>query len=499
MKSKRPDPIPGSAAHPGRSPGYNQTPSAASANRPERPGSGSERAGLSPLRSADRDWLDQGDEERAAIARQKLMNIERRQARARVITMTIPVLLIMLLTVFLIISVMKKIKPKPQFIFVQASTLTHTIEGQALLIRDETVYEAPGNGLLKTLATEGSRVSRSQKLALIIPDGQSARLKELQKCEQDIIELQAELMNQGKGTGARAIYDESSVALTSIVNLIRSDVVRGQLVSLPAYTHSMNVILEQRSSKLQAINFNDARLDQLFASRASLEKSLGLAANTLTCQAPGIVSFKLDQLEDDLKLKTASKLTYEQYQTYLELAKNAVPMQTTVKKDDPVLRITASRTQDLAIFLPGVSQNDFEKEGQRTILVPQDGTSISHCTVVKAVTAQDGLFVIFSTDRKIEWFADRRVLPVELVLSETSGLKVPMASLINYDPDLASASIMIVDGGYTTLCSVHIRDHDREYAIIEATTPKVSNVKDSSILVANPESIEPGEFIGNEN
>lgn len=461
---------------------------------PERTG-GPAGAAASARRSSQPAWSDDPTADQSAAALRRLERIERRKARSRIMTISIAVILIMLLTISLIILVMQRTRPKPQFLFIQKETLTHTIQGQALLIRQEVVFKAPSDGLLKPLATEGSRVGRNQKVALVIPNGQESKLQDLQKCEQDIIELQSELMNQGKGAGARAVYDESTAALSGIVNLIRGDMSRGVLSNLPAYGSSMNVILEQRSSKLLTIDFNDARLDKLRQTRTQLEKSLGLSAGTLVCEKPGIVSFKLDGLENDLQEKTIAKLTCDQYKTFLDKARDGAQLSEHVTKGQTVLRITASLYQYLAVFLPNVSEADFKPEANQVIAVPGDGTSIRNCTVERVESVNGGLFIIFRTDHKVEWFADRRTLAIELGLSATTGLKVPMASLIRFNEELASAQIMIVRGGKAELCDIRVRDHDREYAIVEPISPSVSNLVESSILVANPESIEAGEFI----
>ena len=73
---------------------------------------------------------------------------------------------IMLVTMLLILSVMRQAKPSPRFIFIQTGTINQTIEGTALIIRDEISFASPSGGLLKPLAAEGSRVARGQNWPL---------------------------------------------------------------------------------------------------------------------------------------------------------------------------------------------------------------------------------------------------------------------------------------------------------------------------------------------
>ena len=78
-------------------------------------------------------------------------------------------------------------------------------------------------------------------------------------------------------------------------------------------------------------------------------------------------------------------------------------------------------------------------------------------------------------------------------------MRIPRVSLIDFEPSGRTASILMVTGGYTRLVPVEIVDYDREYAIIDASPE--SGEEDlkpslSSVIVANPESIGEGEFIG---
>jgi len=430
---------------------------------------------------------------------ERLMRIERRKARSRAVFLSVLVMFIMLVMAVLILVVMRKTKPNPQFLFIQNGKLTHYAQGNALILRDDSVADAPSTGQVKPLVTEGMRVSRGQKLALVIPSGLERQLDELDKCEQDIVDLQLELMNQGKGSGARAIYNESAVALSSIVNLVRSDVVNQTLRNLPAYEAAMTVIMEQRSGKLAVVDFHDARLDQLLMQKQSLEQSLGLSSGTLVSSQPGIVSFHLDGLEEKLGSAAAEKLTYRDYQDALEQAQTFKTTAREVGTGEPVLRVTSSMEHFLAFFLDGVQPADLPEDRRFTVVVPSEGIEITNCRLVRVEQQGQGSFAIFRSDRRVEWFSDRRSFAAELAVSETEGMRIPRVSLIDLDTSSRTASILMVTGGYTRLVPVEIVDYDREYAIIDAS-PEAGeeDLKPSlsSVIVANPESIGEGEFIG---
>jgi multidrug efflux pump subunit AcrA (membrane-fusion protein) len=428
---------------------------------------------------------------------ERLMRIERRKARSRAIAMSIFVLAIMLVTVLMIITVMKQAKPQPRLIFIQNGELAHTIRSSGLIIREEIVFNSPAAGLLKPLVTEGSRVARGQKLALVIPADKEDQLKALQKCERDIVDLQTELMSAGKGAGAEAVFHESGASLAAVVNLVRGDVAKSDMTNLSAYSASIEVILEQRTAKLMSIDFKDSRLDTLIQTRNSLESELGLAAGTLVCEKPGIVSFRLDGLETVLNDAMADTITAAEIGQYTSQTAGASTENKAVKQDQSVMRITASLSQHLVFLLPDTDPGLFKEESMTRIQIPADGVSIENCRVMRSEASGSSTLLVLLTDRKVEWLSDRRIVQAELTLSVTKGLKVPVGALMDKNQATGEATVMIIVKGYTRTCKVKVIDSDREYAIISAIESETNKPVVSTILVANPDSVEPGEFIGN--
>ncbi|HBP38049.1 MAG TPA: hypothetical protein DD640_04790 [Clostridiales bacterium] len=434
---------------------------------------------------------------RQAKSLERLARIERRKARNRAFFLAFFVMATMFVTIILIISIMRQAKPNPRFMFIQEGELVHTVQSKGLILRDELTLSAPASGLLKPMATEGSRAAKGEKLALIIPADKEDQLRELQKCEKDIVDLQIELMNKGKGAGAQAIFDESAGSLETIVNLVRADISRGTLANLSIYAASISVVLEQRSEKLATIDFNDSRFDALEMTRKSLEDALGLSVGTLKSTQSGIISFKLDGLESILSLDRCHTLTADEYRSYIEYQAPPVGDIRTVTQDQPVIRILSGLNQCLVFLLPDTSASLYKVNDTISVAVPADGLVISNCRVLRSETAGSDALVVVRTDRQVERLSDRRTVIAELTVATTKGLKVPTASLIEYDAATKQAGLMLVIEGKTRFCQVKVIDQDREYAIIKAIPSEKYQPAVSSVLVVNPESIEAGELIGN--
>lgn len=433
---------------------------------------------------------------KTVIPADRLAAIERRKSRSRAIGLSIFVLFIMLITILLIIAVMQQARPRPRFIFITEGKIDHVLRASGLILRDEEVIEAPAGGLLKPVVIEGSRIASNQKLAVIIPAEKEAQLKELQKTERDMVDLQLELMQEGREAGARAIYTESNASLLPIINLIRQDSTQRDLSNLDSYSASIEVILEQRTAKLMTVDFSDPRLIELRDLRSRLELSLGMEAGTLTSHMSGLVSYKLDGREETLNLENMKSIVASELEQHLGGSGEFNTSGQKIEAGQPVLRIISNIEQIIMFILPATREYEIDPEKYYSLNIPSEGLSISGCRLVRSEQAGEDLLVAFQTDRLVERFADRRILEAELILSSTSGLKVPAGSLLNYDPEKNQAELMIVSGGFTRISKVRVIDSDRENAIVESWPDENFQIGKSTVLVINPEAIEAGEYIG---
>ncbi len=428
---------------------------------------------------------------------ERLARIERRKARKKAISLTIVVLAIMVVTVFVIMAVMREAKPRPRFMFIQNGTLVQKTTVPSLIIRDEQVFTAPSGGLLKPMVSEGSRAARGQDLALIIAADKEQDLKQLQKCERDIVDLQIELVRQGKGAGATAVYAETSAALDSLVSLLRRDLIRHDLSGVSSYQTSLGIIMEQRAARLMNIDFHDARLTALKQTRQGLQESLGLNSATLVCQKPGIVSYKLDGLESELTSEFARHAPVEELSRIIQQSQPVLNAAEVAVQGEPVLRVFASLYQSLVMIVPGNQTAVFPVDSYHVPQIADSSLPIENCRVVRAEKTGGDTLLVLQTDRRLEWLADRRVADIELTLATTRGMKVPLSSLLDHDKEKSQARLMIVVRGVARSCQVQVVDHDADAAIILAIPEEQYQPEVSTVLVVNPQSIEEGEFIGN--
>lgn len=425
-----------------------------------------------------------------------LAAIQRRQDRSRSIYRSIFVLLIMIITVLIIIQVMKKNEPNPQFMFIQNGFVQHNITSKALIIRDESVFISPNNGYLKPVIQSGSRISFGQTAAVITKDSDEEMLTTLKNYEKQISELQSELVLSGKGTGAKSIYDEANENISRLIDLIRRDTMSGVMSTFPSYKSSITVAIQRRQTRLQSIDFNDSRLTELKKQKEKLENKLEIVAGNIILETPGILSYHIDGLEEKLKPEFIDKISIEEFKDLSQKSKYVHTTGQYLQKDDKALKIAKGIYQYILVVIPSNSESEFTDNSIHSIGVQEKGTEISGCEVIRKYVNGDEALIAFRTDRKVVRFVDYRIINVSLSTKITKGLKVPISSLLDISQDGKTADIMIVVKGYAKKMKIKILDKDSDYAIIDLIKESDDNLIKDGYLVKNPESISEGDNLG---
>ena len=410
------------------------------------------------------------------------------------LTLAVVVLLFMAVAATAVLYISDYVAAKPNYTFVSSGTIEHSIGTTALIIRDEQTFQAGAEGNLVTLALEGSRVSKGQELAMIIPDGLENTVSSLNNVQQQIVELQRQLMNAGKGSGAEQIFTEADNEMLPIVNMIRTDSITDNMSNLMSYSSSLQVLMDSRDSAMQAVDFQDEQLSSLILEKETLENTLAAQAVTINSEIPGIVSFKLDGLEGELNSESMATITPEQYQSYVEQSKGSISTDLSIKQGEAALRICQNAEQYLMTIVSGCSVTDFPADASVDIRVPSEGVMIDDCKIVRSVQSTGGVLIIMQTSSQVERLLDLRTVDIEIIQKQTSGLRVPAAALVNTDYAGGYAEIFYNSSGYARKLTVQVLDHDREYAVI-APVEGFDLPNLSTIIITNPNTIKEGDKV----
>ena len=335
--------------------------------------------------------------------------------------------------VFVVHHLYDYIAEKPNFSFVTTGSVEHTIGARALVVRDEDVIESVNGGELVTQITEGSRVAKGQELAIVVPEDMKSTVQDLRNVQSQISDVQQEIIMSGSVAEADVIYRNYNKNLSSILDSVRYDSMSGNLTNMSSYSSSVNVILDEREDEMSKINFDDERISVLRNDEAVYEAQVEKYASVVTAHRPGIVSFRLDGKEDVLDYEQFLTMPMTEVKSHINNSVGAISSDLTVEEKTPVVRIAQNESQYLAVYLSsndaGVS--DFAVGTLHDINIRTEGVAIDNCKVVRCESDSSGMLITFETSRCVEALLDLRTVDIEIVITETDGMRVSVPSLVN--------------------------------------------------------------------
>ena len=399
---------------------------------------------------------------------ERYRNIQKRKIRQRRLIITMITLSIIVITMFLIVRILNHYKPETQLMFLEEKEISNRYQVKALLIRDETVFQAAESGTVRSLYADGARVAKNENLAYIILDNQNEEYKELQNIENEIINYQYEIIDNENYAGAKQIDIDTENQLKDVYHSIYTEILNKNFSNISTDESTLISLLNERNEKLRNYNFDDTRLTELLDDYQELEKELGNKSNILTSSQSGIYIRSVDGLEERLNPDNIDNLTAEDLNDYLSTATQGrlEPIQH-VEKGDPLYCLTNSIEQYFVFFIPSGNSVDVQISSS-VDSITKEGIPLDNGIVTRSEETDFGTFIVIRCDNSLERLSDRRIVELDVELNKKTGLRIPIDALINFKVGNTEAEIYIEDGGYINKTTVKVTDYNNDYALIES-------------------------------
>ncbi len=253
---------------------------------------------------------------------------------------TVYIVLAVLVLVFVAVVVLRLVAPgQVNFALVQAGNLSARYTGDAVLVRNETIYTQEGVSQIDYIAQEGALLKRNDPVATVYSSGFSAKeWTTLNNYRLQIKEKQKELM-------------KDSASDSRMLNLMSQVVERGMEVqrmvqgtptSLMKQEDLLETVIEERQLYMRQKYSEDQKLTRLWDDENTQLQRISSWTKQHIAGADGLVSFYTDGFELPLNMTNYTNYSPVQVrsiyqghipQTETELSKKAVPVYRMVRQE----------------------------------------------------------------------------------------------------------------------------------------------------------------------
>lgn len=342
------------------------------------------------------------------------------------------------------------------------------------IIRDETVVKGENykNGM-EQIKTEGEKAAKGESIFRYYSKNEESLIKQIAELDVKIQEAMATTQTNPFQSDVKILENQ----IDQKVELLNKTT---DIAKLTEYKKEINELVTKKSNIIGEKSPSGSYLKQLQDQRTALENELNSGAEYITAPESGIVSYKVDGLEETLTKDNFSTLTKE-YLENLNLKTGKI-----IATSDECGKII----NNFECYIATISSS---QEAKNAKIGDDVKIRLSNNTEVDAEIAyisqenEEENLIVLQIDEQIEELTNYRKISFDLIWWSYSGLKVPNQAIVEQD---GLHYVVRNRAGYLTKILVNVEKQNEKYSIVSNyTTEELKELGLTDSQIANNKTL----------
>ncbi len=342
------------------------------------------------------------------------------------------------------------------------------------IIRDETVVKGENykNGM-EQIKTEGEKAAKGESIFRYYSKNEESLIKQIAELDVKIQEAMATTQTNPFQSDVKILENQ----IDEKVELLNKTT---DIAKLTEYKKEINELVTKKSNIIGEKSPSGSYLKQLQDQRTALENELNSGAEYITAPESGIVSYKVDGLEETLTKDNFSTLTKE-YLENLNLKTGKI-----IATSDECGKII----NNFECYIATISSS---QEAKNAKIGDDVKIRLSNNTEVDAEIAyisqenEEENLIVLQIDEQIEELTNYRKISFDLIWWSYSGLKVPNQAIVEQD---GLHYVVRNRAGYLTKILVNVEKQNEKYSIVSNyTTEELKELGLTDSQIANNKTL----------
>ena len=342
------------------------------------------------------------------------------------------------------------------------------------IIRDETVVKGENykNGM-EQIKTEGEKAAKGESIFRYYSKNEESLIKQIAELDVKIQEAMATTQTNPFQSDVKILENQ----IDQKVELLNKTT---DIAKLTEYKKEINELVTKKSNIIGEKSPSGSYLKQLQDQRTALENELNSGAEYITAPESGIVSYKVDGLEETLTKENFSTLTKE-YLEKLNLKTGKI-----IATSDECGKII----NNFECYIATISSS---QEAKNAKIGDDVKIRLSNNTEVDAEIAyisqenEEENLIVLQIDEQIEELTNYRKISFDLIWWSYSGLKVPNQAIVEQD---GLHYVVRNRAGYLTKILVNVEKQNEKYSIVSNyTTEELKELGLTDSQIANNKTL----------
>lgn len=343
---------------------------------------------------------------------------------------------------------------------IEEGFMEESIDLKGVIIRNEKVYRSDGEGKINILKEEGDRIKVGTKVAEVkLTTDDSTIVSELNEINEKIDSIE-KINNDTKNNSDGEKNNQSTETL---IGKIQENILSKNYAEVSYLKQELNSTIGKHSDVSGEGTLANQSLENLIKEKEKLTEKL--EGNTINyfSQEAGIVSFKIDGLEDILIGENIENYSYKDIEKAVENIRK-VENDNVVSVGEPLFKIMDNYTWYLMGTTKEAKDLSNIKEGDNVTIVINDNKNKLSGKVIKIDSKKDQPFLIVKFNTFFHEFYDSRNVNAKLIKSNNEGLKVPVKAIS--EKDGIKGVYIRDDSGIIKFRPIEILNQNDDFAIV---------------------------------
>ena len=385
--------------------------------------------------------------------------------------------LFIILFIYFIVSIVQLFQKPASTVMIKKGELINYEEVVGYVIRNEEIVDTSDyDGMIKSEVKDATRVAKGSPIITYVSKSEEQIMDKIAKLDEKI---------------DRAVESQQTIFTSDVKNLeaeIENYIytnVRGNISvnSIKEYKKYLNEKIEKKAKIVGELSPAGSELKNLISQRAEYEKELNDSERTLLSPSAGLVSYRVDNLENVLTYNSISSLT-------TTALKN---LKTTLNGEIPVnqkkVKIVNNFECYVAVSMNSQEANDVKLNSTVYLRFKNTEDKLIPATIEYISKENGNVLIVFKIQSNVEELTKYRKIGLDVVWWSSTGLKANKEAITyskinitentsgdaeaNESGDIAStkqielATITIKKAYYSEAAYVKILKEARDFVIID--------------------------------
>ncbi len=382
------------------------------------------------------------------------------------------ILIAILIIAYIIFEVGNLLLQPTDIVTVENGKISSETSTEGYIIREETVLKGENykNGMSQIKA-EGEKISVNENAFRYYTKDEESLNNKIKELDNKIAEAQSE-ENNIFSSDVKVIENEIENKINKMNNVRDAQ-------KLQEYKGEIEELIKKKTKIIGELSPTGSYMKNLIQKRSEYEKQLNSGSEYMKAQNSGVVSYKVDGLEEKLNVNSLDNIT-EEFLNKLNLKTGQI-----IPSSNESGKIVNNYYCYIATV---IKNNDTQKleEGKYVKIRLTNGDEIS-AKVEKLKPDNDKYIAILKITKDVEELIEYRKINFDIIYWSYSGLKVPNTSLMEEN---GLKYVVRVRAGYKEKILVKVNKSNETYSIIEDySTDELKELGWTSNEIVNNKSI----------